>query len=407
MSGRRGTNLPRMGDYNLRVVLDQIRRSRTGVSRIELSELTGLSAQTITNLVTRLIADRRVVEGARHVSGPGKPRTMLHVRPESGHAIGAHIDPVALTVALVDLSGAVVDRRVQNLPATAAETVDLIADEVRRVRESHEIEHLHGLGVAAPGPIDIDAGRIVKPPALDWGDVPLRDLIRSATGLATILEKDVTAAMAAEIWQRHHDLRGTTLFTYLGYGIGFAFAREGELLTGASGNAGETGHIIVDADGPPCWCGNRGCIGIASSMDYLVERGGDLGLLEPWDPSLPPWRIEVRMERLAALAADGDARARDVLEVCGRRIAHGIVLVADLLDADRVVVGGANWERMRPYVVPAVTEEFGRFGTMRDLHAVEVEGTDLGIWVGAVGAASLVLDRALSPHATALLSTAE
>lgn len=405
-SGRRGTNLPRMGDYNLQVVLDRVRRAPDGVSRIELAAETGLSVQTISNLVARLLEAGTIVEGARRVTGRGKPRTMLHVRAEAAHAVGVHIDPIYLATVLIDLAGTVVARTVDHLPGDVEGTVALIAERAAGLLDHREVEHLYGLGIAAPGPIDVPGGRLVNPPLLEWGEVPLRDLVAHATGLRTMLEKDVTAGLAASIWQQPQALRGTTLFTYLGYGIGFAFAHHGELLTGASGNAGETGHIIVDADGPACWCGNRGCLGISSSMEYLVEQAGVLGLLEPLGASARPPQVEERMQHLAALASDGDSTAVELLATAGRRIARGVLLVSDLVDADRVVVGGANWERMRAYVEPAVREQFRVAGTVRELHGVVVDGTELGLWVGAVGAASFVLDSILSPHASILTSSA-
>ena len=81
-----------MGAYNQRVVLDQIRRTRAGVSRVELVSATGLSAQTISNVVSRLVELGLVVEGDRQILGRGKPRTMLHLRAGAGFALGAHIE---------------------------------------------------------------------------------------------------------------------------------------------------------------------------------------------------------------------------------------------------------------------------------------------------------------------------
>ncbi|ROR73847.1 ROK family transcriptional regulator [Bogoriella caseilytica] len=404
-SGRRGTNLPRMGDYNSLVVLDRIRRSRAGISRVEIAAATGLSVQTISNLVARLLEEGMIGEGARAGVGRGKPRTLLHARADAAHAIGLHVDPLTITFVLLDLTGAVVHRVLERTPERLEDAIALMAERVVELSVRVPAATLRGLGVAAPGPIDAVEGRVVHPPLLsDWGDVPLRSRLATLTGLPTILDKDVTAAMAAELWQRHHDLGGTTLFSYLGYGVGFAFAREGELLPGSSRNAGESGHLIVDPDGPECFCGRRGCLGVSSSLEHLISRGVALGVLEPFDGEPEPWQEDVAMSRLAEKAEAGDSAALEILRTAGRQIAHGIVLVADLLDADRVVFGGLNWERLAPYITAAVTAEFAASGTMRELHEVAVEGSELGPWVGAVGAASLVLDEAFTPKPSALVA---
>lgn len=404
-AGRRGTNLPRMGDYNTRVVLDQIRRARHGVSRSEMVPATGLSAQTISNAVARLIDAGLVVEGERAGQGRGKPRTLLHVRSQAGHAIGVHIDPLTVSLALVDLAGAVVTEAQWRTPPSLDEAVDAIVDQVARARESGAIETLHGLGVAAPGPIDADGGRVVHPPLLeDWGDVPLRTRLARGTGLPTVMDKDVSAAMTAELWHRNHDLNGTTLFAYLGYGVGFAFAREGELLPGSSRNAGECGHLIVDPGGPPCECGRRGCLGVSASMAYLIAEGRRRGVLPAAQRTLAPWEEDETVSALVAHAAAGEKEAIDLLRVTGERIAHGVVVVSDLMDVDHVVFGGLLWDRLGDYVLPAVEAEFRRSGTMRELHGVTVDAATLGSLVGAVGAASLVLDQAFTPKAATLVA---
>ena len=405
-SGRRGTNLPRMADYNQLVVLDRIRRAREGVSRVELAESTGLSGQTISNAVNRLIERGLVLEGDRQIHGRGKPRTMLRLRAESGYALGCHIDPVSLSFAVVDLAGRAVDRSMMDTPVGPEAVVAAVAAEVTRLRERNNLaaSDIIGLGVAVPGPIDAARGRAIAPPLLEgWGTVPLRDLVSEATGLPTLVEKDVTAAMAAELWQRHHDVWSTTLFAYLGFGTGFAFAHRGEVLKGSSQNAGEVGHLIVDADGPLCPCGNRGCLAFSVSLAYLVGQAVEVGALPSSTPRGTPRELDRGMVALAAAAAGGDEAAVAILELAARRLARGLMVVADLVDADSVVVGGANAERLAPYLERAAASEFAVHATMRELHTVQVEGSAVGTWVGAVGAASLVLDEAFTPKAALLV----
>ena len=98
------------------------------------------------------------------------------------------------------------------------------------------------------------------PLLLGWDRVPLRDALAEATGLSTIVDKDVTSAAVAETWAGGPSGAGSFVFMYMGTGIGCGIVLNDEVVRGTSGNAGEIGHIIVDPGGAPCDCGMRGCV---------------------------------------------------------------------------------------------------------------------------------------------------
>ncbi len=387
------------------VVLDQIRRA-DGVSRVELAASTGLALQTISNIVSRLLDQRLVVEGERRIEGRGKPRTMLHLDPQGAYALGVHVDPVVVTAVLVDLDGGVVERQSIETPVGPDAVVEAVADAVSVMLEAATVERdaVLGLGVAAPGPIDLASGRVIHPPLLEgWLDVPLRDALAAATGFDVILEKDVSAAMTAELWRGNRMLTGTSLFFYTGFGVAAAIAHDGELFAGTSRNAGEIGHLIVDSDGPLCWCGQRGCIGASAAPATIVGEAVVRGSLDPRTPQRTPRELDAALTAVCVSAAGGDEVASDVLRTAARRVARGITVVADLVDAGVVVLGGPSWERLAPTFVPVVRAELAEHATLREMHAVEVLGSAVGESVGAVGAASRVLDDAFTPRPSGLV----
>ena len=107
-SPRRGTTLPRIGNFNLTVLLDAIRRTSGGLSRVELAQIVGLSPQTISNISRRLLDQNLIVEAGKEGTGPGKPRTILRLNPAGMYALGVHLDPAVTTFVVLDLVGAVV-----------------------------------------------------------------------------------------------------------------------------------------------------------------------------------------------------------------------------------------------------------------------------------------------------------
>lgn len=154
MGMRRGTNLPRMGDFNQSVILEAIRRSGEGLSRIELVEATGLSAQTVTNITRRLLDDGFIREAGRTINGPGKPRVTLRLIAESRFSVGVHLDPAIMTFVLLDLSGAVVRRMAVRTPKKdPRRIVEAMATTIDSLITAAGVDRsrIAGVGVAAPG----------------------------------------------------------------------------------------------------------------------------------------------------------------------------------------------------------------------------------------------------------------
>ncbi|HEY9335886.1 MAG TPA: ROK family transcriptional regulator, partial [Kribbella sp.] len=384
---RRGTNLDRVGGFNDAVVLDAIRRSEQ-LSRVELAEATGLSGQAISNIARRLLDAGLVREAGRlRGAGLGKPRTLLELEPTGRYAVGVHLDPSVVTVVLLDLTGEVVARRpVDQYADDPGLLIDGIAKTIEEViaEAGAPRDRVTGVGIAAPGPIDVERGVVVDPPNLStWHLVPLRDELAERTGLPIVLDKDVTAAASAERWAGQG---GSFVFFYLGTGVGAGLVIGDEVVRGSSSNVGEIGHVIVDPDGPLCYCGRRGCVGEASQPRFLVQQGVQAGVLADGIDLDDRQAVEAAFARLCALAADGSASAREIVTALAERIAKVVEDIANLLDLERVVFGGPHWEQLAPVLDGAVRQALeGRF-LLRAVHPFEVTGTALGVDVGAIGA---------------------
>jgi len=171
-------------------------------------------------------------------------------------------------------------------------------------------EKIAGLGVAAPGPINLDEGTVVDPPLLfGWDHVPLRDALAEATGLSTLVDKDVTSAAVAETWAGGPSGSGSFIFMYMGTGIGCGIVLNDEVVRGTSGNAGEIGHIIVDPDGPSCDCGLRGCVKSTSIPQVLVAQAESAGVLEVVRHPSGALDIQESFAKLCAAADAGNSTA--------------------------------------------------------------------------------------------------
>lgn len=407
MSTRRGTNLPRMGDFNQSVILEAIRLSGEGLSRIELAEATGLSAQTVTNITRRLIEDGLIAEAGRIINGPGKPRITLRLNAGRHFSVGVHLDPAVMTFVLLDLTGRVVERVTKRTPDKDPRAiVDVMARTIDELIQAAGIDRglVAGVGVAAPGPLDAEKGTVIDPPKLQgWHRVPLRGILEEATGLPVTLEKDTTAAVVGELWTGRGPADDSFVFVYLGTGIGAALARDGEVVGGSSRNFGEVGHIVVDTEGPSCSCGARGCVEVVCTPQAIVEQAERAGVFLGDSEGTDADSVDERFTQLCERAAAGDEVALRVLREAAKRLAVLIAALTNVLDVDRVVLGGPFWSRLSDLYLRELPEQLDQRSATRAIRSLPIAGTVVGDDVGAVGAACVVLDSVLTPRASHLL----
>lgn len=409
---RTGTNLPAIGGYNQAVVLDSIRRAPEGLSRVELAEKTGLSAQTIGNVTKRLLEAGFVVETGKVVNGPGKPRTILQLRSQGSFAVGVHIDPAVITYVVLDLRGAVVAHSRTRTPSASRpdDVVELIARSIQRLIDDSGVDRskVLGVGIASPGPIDATTGTVLDPPMLPrWQDVPLRSALSEATGLPVLIEKDVTAAAVAELWFATGTSRANFAFVYYGTGFGVGLVIGREAVRGASSNAGDAGHITVDPAGVVCRCGRRGCVGDLVTPRSLVTQAVEAGVLAPTavdtDDPLDMTAVTRAFYVLAERAGSGDPRAIRILHEAGRHIARALVVIVNLLDLDEIVFGGPFWEEIGDALLEVLPNAVEASPALIPKHGLAFVRSGIGEDVAAVGAACLVLDHAFSPRPSAML----
>nr|WP_093627136.1 ROK family transcriptional regulator [Streptomyces sp. 3213.3] len=270
-----GANLLAVRSHNTALVLDLLRTAGPdGISRLELADRTGLTPQAVSKITARLREPGLVAEAGRRASTGGKPRTVLRLVPEAGHAVGVHLDRDELRVVLVDLTGTVVGERSAplDLGAGAAVVVEGVAQEVEAlVGEAEDGDparlapaplaargHLLGVGVALPGPLDHIHGVLHRVTGFpEWDGFPLRDALSRRLGVPVVVDKDTNAAALGLAVGGEG---GAFAYLHLGTGLGAGLVIGGGVHRGARTGAGEFGHQVIQLDGPACGCGNRGCI---------------------------------------------------------------------------------------------------------------------------------------------------
>jgi glucokinase len=221
--------------------------------------------------------------------------------------------------------------------------VATIVEAVEEARQATRAE-VRAVGIGVPCLIEPASGTVMACNHFDLLDVPLRDLLTERIGLPVVVDNDANAALLAE-W-RFGAARGArnVLILTIGTGVGGGMLVDGRIVRGATGAAGELGHIVIDESGPRCPgnCPSRGCLESFVSGPALALAGRARAEAEPdsgLGRALAGGR-EVTGPLVNELAHDGDAAAQEAIRSLGRHLGIGMVSLVNVFNPEVIVVGG-------------------------------------------------------------------
>jgi glucokinase len=312
----------------------------------------------------------------------------------SRRVIGIDTGGTKLLGGVVD-DGLAVHARVHRLwPSTdRASVLETMIEAVEEARAA--VPDVDAVGFGIPALVDRERAVSQWSTHLPLEDVPFRDLMSERLGLPVFIDNDANLALLAE--QRLGAAAGATdaLMLTLGTGIGGAAFLGGRLHRGATGSAGELGHVVVDMEGPPCQgrCPNRGCLEVMASGSAIGREGATAAERHPESP-LGQVRAHGRAVTgalVTELAHDGDPIAQEVLALVGRRLGVGLASLVNAFDPEVIVIGGGAIAADEMLLAPA--------RAVLKIRALPVPGDNVrvvrahfGEEAGMLGAALLALD---------------
>jgi glucokinase len=261
---------------------------------------------------------------------------------------------------------------------------------VEAVRDDYEIG---GVCLAVPGLILARENKVVFSPNLPAVEgIPLKEELEGRLDLPVTVENDANAAAWGEFRFGAGSEVDHLVFVTLGTGIGGGVITHGILLRGAHGSGGELGHVTIQATGPRCACGNRGCLEALASGTAIGRRAREVASEKP-DSALGRLAVRRRIlgEDVTELAKKGDEVALSVLAEAGLWLGIGLAGFVNTFNPEVVAVGGGVMEAGDLILDPARREiQLRARSPSRDL--VEVKEATLGPKSGVLGAAALARD---------------
>lgn len=256
--------------------------------------------------------------------------------------------------------------------------------------EKMTLSQLHSISMAAAGAIDIEKGLVTSSPNLPgWRNIPVRDTVREKFGVDTFILHDANAAALAE--QHFGAGKGAKNLIYVtvSTGIGGGIIINGKLYTGASGSAGEVGHMTIDVDGPKCNCGNIGCLEVLASGKAVareaikrINAGEKTSITE-----LVEGRIEdITAEKVGIAAQRGDSLALEVILVAANYLGIGLINLVNIFNPEIIVIGG-GLSKLGDLLLEPARRLVNERAFAQSAEAVRIVTARLGDEVGVLGAA--------------------
>jgi predicted NBD/HSP70 family sugar kinase/biotin operon repressor len=328
-------SLGSLRERNRRQLLDALRQ-RGSASRADLARLTGLSRSTVSTLVADLQASGLVVE-REHEQRPsqqGRPPTLLTLDRSAGLILGIDFGHEQVHVAIADLSRTILAERVQSLDVDHA-AHEALAAAVTLTGEAVAAAGLEAgrilcAGVGLSGPINRSTGMVHAGKILPgWDGIrPVAELSQRLD-LPVHLDNDANLGALAEVALGAGVGARDAVYLMVSGGIGAGLILAGEIYRGTGGTAGELGHVLVDEGGPICRCGNRGCLETFAGGPAIVE------LLRPSHGA------GLTLERVIALAGEGDSGARRAIADAGRVLGRSVAAIVNAFNPELIIVGGS------------------------------------------------------------------
>jgi glucokinase-like ROK family protein len=367
------------------------------LSRADLARRTGLSRSTVSELVAALLATGLVTEGGAGPSRGGRRPIVLQFQDDAGGLLGIDMGATHVAVVLTNLRGHVLawEERLHPVRNDPEGTRALMLDLADRCLAKGKVDRdtLVGVGVALPCPVDPrQPDRLSDLVLPAWKGRTGFEVLEQHFGVPVMMDNDANLGALAERWWGAGRGVDDFAFVKVATGVGSGHFIGGQIYRGATGTAGEIGHLAIDPHGAPCVCGLRGCLTTLVGSQALVARATALAR-DHRKSALAKGRVTIPAIVDAALA--GDVVGLKVVTEAAEHLGIAVAGMLNLLNPSRVIIGG-GMARLNELLLEPLRKAVRARTLVTSVHAAEIVTSALGTQDVAVGAATLALQEALA-----------
>ena len=365
--------------------------SGQATTRAGLASATGLARSTVSQRVEALIASRLVYEAGEGASTGGRPPVVLAFNRGAGVVLAADLGATHCRLAVADLGAQLLEELTDDLEIAQGpdRVLGWVADRFEELlaRCGRSVADVRGIGIGVPGPVDFSTGQAVHPPIMPgWDGVSIPERLRERFDAPVLVDNDVNI-MALGEWSATWRTVDHLLLVKVGTGIGCGVVSHGRVHRGADGAAGDIGHIRISGhDDAVCRCGNLACVEAVAGGAALAQQ-------------LRADGFDARSGRdVVRLATEGNPVATRRVRAAGRLLGEVLASLVNFFNPNVIVVGG-DLAEVRDQLLAGIREVVYQRSLPLATRHLQIAQSVLGDRAGAVGAAVMAVERALSREA--------
>ena len=380
-----------LADAVLRLIWEEQR-----ISRADIALKAGLSRSTVSEIVSEILPLGLIAEVGEGPSSGGRRPIVLEFQDDVCVILGVEMGAAHVAVALTNLRGKVLfwESRAHPVRRDPVGTRKLIGELCASCLDSPAAagRPLIGIGVAVPSPVDsADPDRLSRVVLPAWEERLGLDDLGKLYGVPLLIDNDANLGALAEQWWEMDRSGGDLAYIKVATGIGSGFIIGGEIYRGATGVAGEIGHVSIDPQGELCICGLRGCLATVVGGNALEARA--VKLVSEYPESELTGR-EITIHAIESAALRSDPLALHVVREAAEHLGTALAGMLNLMNPALVILGG-EFAQLGELVLAPLRDKIRSHTLVNSVAAAEIRFSKLGPQSVAVGAATLILKAAL------------
>ena len=338
-----GSNANVIKQRNRSLILNIIKQ-KDGISRAELSKVTGLSKGGITPIISELLKMGLVVESGVSLTDSGRRPITLALRSSGCYAIAVDWTRKNYIAAIVDFTGHIIAKEDYLFKEndTLKHILDRLTETIARFLHRSESSRMIGIGVVAPGPLDIRKGIILSPPNFwGWSNIPIRRILDEAFHLPVLVDNNANAYALAEKNYGKGKAYHNFVHMVIDEGIGAGIIIDDRIYRGKGKFGSEVGHISINMDGPVCACGNHGCVEVYATIPRIIEQLNnytELGVPSSFLSGIRKQR-KIEWEDILHGLQTEDAVCVNLMKKEAFYLGNALITIVNILEPEAIILG--------------------------------------------------------------------